>query len=203
MKRIIPITVGVVLGAIGASATPLNLTLGLPDIQIAAVSASYSFVDPAGPNPLSVTGTPVLYIDPMFNFIPVTGMGASFVLNASLTGTGALHASGGTFSISGDVGAGFTTLLSGIVTAFGFVDGPSPSAPFEFRGTATGGSLQSLFVPQVGIVIAGPGFAAHFGDDFSFSGVTIDVASTGVPEPGTAFLVLAAGSLVALRRFAR
>lgn len=175
------------VAASSATAAPLNLTLGKPDITAGLLSVNYN----ATTDILNITG-PALVID--FDGIspPDFGItGGTYTLIATIDGTG--HMSSGTLTITGSIsGLGATSpLLTANLGAFGFSSAPVTQV-FEFTGTTTGGSLASSFGPSIGSIVGlGNGFAGSFAS--SFANTAFGSADTArIPAPGVGATALLA-----------
>jgi hypothetical protein len=143
----------------------------------------------------------------------------SYYLSATINNLGNL--TGGALTISGDIGAGDTTLLTANLvtgaagTAFGYGDGSDNI--FQFLFNVTGGSLESAFGGHGaggGIVLSAefggnPGDTPFTGSWFSsFNNNGSDspngaIDSFAVPEPSSILLVLVGGVLLAGARRCR
>jgi len=186
-----------------ASATPLNLTLGLPDVVSGFIDVTYD----SGTGTFTASGYSLEIDDD--GSAPNVALDASggFSVVASIDNTGSLLS--GSVSITGTqtIPLGYVsgTLVTGTLTNFGW-SGDASGIVFEFTYSTTGGDLAGSGTPG-GIVIATAlnsfsGFGADF--DNLFFGIpgtgdaTADTAPT-VPEPATALLTLCALG-AALRR---
>jgi hypothetical protein len=115
-------------------AAALNLTPGTPDFVASSLAVTYV----PGSNVFSVVG---LTIDYQGGSAPLVYWG-NYSLTASINQSGFLNF--GSLTISGDIGSGMETLLSGNLktgqggTALGFQDPPGGDI-FEFLFTVTGG----------------------------------------------------------------
>jgi len=186
----------IVAAASGASAAPLNLTLGLPDAASLFLNANYN----AASDQLSVTG-PALSLE-------VNGVGGpdysisggSLSILATIDGAGVLQP-GGTLTIAGSIAAlsAGSPLITASLTDFGFSGAPLTQI-FEFRASVTGGSIGGMFGSQIGVILnLGGGFAGSFANNFANSGTgTADTAS--IPAPGALATLAGLGVLGARRR---
>jgi len=173
-----------------ASATPLQLELlQFPDVVSGFLDVTYS----SGSDTLSISGF-ALELDDDGVGEALTIQGGLFDLTASIDAAGALSA--GTLTISGAVPSlGFDsgTLLTGVLTAFGFPD--SGGDPLEFVFAVTGGDLAGLYgTGPAGLIVGQSGFGASFASDFDNllggpgTGAGVSNAAP-VPEAGTALLL--------------
>lgn len=102
----------------------------------------------------------------------------TFNISATIDGSGSLTS--GSLSIGGTVASlGFNsgTLLTGSLTAFGFLD--SGGDPLEFLFDVTGGDAAGLYGSIGGIILGATGFGGNFTSDF-------DNLVGGVPGTGSA-----------------
>jgi len=208
--RLATIGAAMVLGMGGvlvqqASAVPLGLTQGTPDITSGFITTTYD-----GTNLTASGFSASLDYDGIAP--PDHALEGTFDISALVDGLG--NASSGSLIITGKIdGAGNTTdqLLTGNLTGFGF--GPA-GTPFEFLFTVTGGSLAGDFGSTVGVILTAGASSNYDGDfDGGFSNTGLDgvsdtfaVRTPGVPEPLTASLGgLAMGALAlgSLRRRSR
>jgi hypothetical protein len=171
-------------------ASPLNLTQAPPDISAGFVSINYNaatgqFVASGFAAALDLDG-----VAPPEHLIS----GGTFSLNVFLnTLTG--EPISGTLTIGGTIaglGAG-SPLLTGNVVDFGFIDPPGGHV-FEFLFTPTGGSLSSMFAPQIGVIVTGSG-PNGFTLNSNYSATNGAADAFRLPEPGSA--VIWAAPLVA------
>jgi hypothetical protein len=177
-----------------ALATPLDLTLPLsPDIMSGFIDVTFD----ASSDTLEATGF-ALTLDGA----PISN--GTFLLIVDLA------AISGTLDIGGNVGGSGPSLLTGDLTAFGFI--PGGGDPLEFTFSATGGDLLSLFgglSAPIGVILSGTGFPGDFAADFDnriglAQGTGSGVAdAAAVPEAGTAVLLLLGGFGLATRRAGR
>ncbi len=181
-----------------AGAAPLNLILECrPDITSGFIDVEYD----ASSDILSANGFALSIVDNCANPSVDFDVLGSFDIAATVDGVGV--ASAGTLSITGEVLGFGPNLLSGTLSAFGFLDAPGGDI-FEFLFTITGGDLA---IPAyfgnpgntVGVILnaAGSGFDGTFGSNFNnnggLPGYGYGVSDTAppVPEPVTCALMLA------------
>jgi hypothetical protein len=190
-----------------AFATPLNLTLLLPDV----VSGTIDVVYDAGTDTFSASGFAFeLDDDGVLPNIQLDAPG-DFDIIAAIDEFGALSA--GTLSITGTIaseGYNSGTLLTGSLSDFGWA-GDASGMIFEFEFDVTGGDLAPVYGGLPGGVILGttlstpPGFSG-FGSSFNnrifdFEGTGAGGADTApIPEPSTALLLGAGLGALALYR---
>lgn len=187
----------VLFASASASATPLNLILGTPDVSSFFIATAYN----AGTDVLTSGGIAATYdldgvAPPDFSIT-----GGSFNLVANISASGVLQP-GGSFTINGSIPAlGLASpLLVGTPTAFGFNNSPL-SQVFEFRIALTGGSLAGAFPGEVGIIMnLGGGFAGTFNNNFANSGSGVSDTARIVPAPMSAAAVFGLGLFAAKRR---
>jgi len=198
-KGMIALALLCVLAMTGISAaTPLNLTLGLPDVTSGFLSVGYS------------TATHQLTAGGYAFSLEINGVGGpdysisagSFSLSATVDQAGGLN--GGTFSIGGTIsgiGATTGTLLMGNISSFGFANAPGGEI-FEFTATVTGGDLAALYGPSTGIILDAydSGFNGTFLGSFANTGFGVSDTAPVVPEPATLLLALIGGIGLAARR---
>ena len=187
-------------GATGAQAAPLGLTLfDTPDI----VSSFIDVVYDAGTDSLSANGFALQLDDGSPNAIA----GGLFTLDATIDEFGNL--SGGTVTISGTIaGLGYNsgTLLTGNLTAFGFL--PGGGDPLEFLFDVTGGDAAVLYGAAGGIILSQAGFGGDWSSNFDnlisgIPGTGQGLADTAaVPLPAAVWLMLSGlmGLLATARR---
>ena len=185
-----------------SQAAPLGLVLN-PNPDFTANFVDLSYVANNSPNNFNATGFIVALDDdgvgPLLD--PFVYNYGDFSLSASITTAGAL--TGGTLSISGNFSntIGLSgVLLTGNLTAFGFIDGAF-SEIFEFSYAVTGGLMatsQYFGVPGTpgGVIYDTQEnvFNGLFTSNFSSSGFSsgnVDVAP--IPEPATLSLVVLTG----------
>lgn len=196
-KALFTVAVLLLLGS-GSSRTQAALvsevTQAFPDIETSYLSINYD----ATSGVLTATGLPQqLATGP--NPAPMYTIGGatftSYTLTAYIDHTGAF--TGGTLTINGTIASlgDSSPLLTGNLTDFGLF-GAASINHFEFTGTATGGSLSSMF-SNFAIIATTNSFAytgeALFGSNFSSgtsNGVFTNVADTfaassAVPEPAS------------------
>jgi hypothetical protein len=174
----------------------LNLVLNPePDIMSFAVTIAY---DATGDS-FTANGIAVNFTN---GGVSTLLMGGVFDLNATIDQTGV--ASSGSLTISDDS----STLLTGVLSAFGFDDmAASEPDPFEFLFDTTGGVLSAVFGPQIAVILVSTAAlptnsvgGTVFENDFEVAAAGIADAGTPVPEPGS-MLTLALGlSMLALSR---
>ena len=173
--RALPLVALLTLGAGSqAQAAPLNLTLlDFPDIVSSFIDVNYN----AGTDAFTAIGFALELDDD--GSVPAEAIaGGTFDLTAVIDGSGAL--STGSLSIGGTVASlGFNsgTLLTGNLTAFGFLD--SGGDPLEFLFDVTGGDAAGLYGSIGGIILGATGFGGNFTSDF-------DNLVGGVPGTGSA-----------------
>ena len=166
-----------------AQAAPLNLMLNdFPDIVSSFIDVNYN----AGTDAFTASGFALELDDD--GSVPAEAItNGTFNLNASIDASGSL--SSGSLSIGGTVASlGFNggTLLTGNLTAFGFLD--SGGDPLEFLFSVTGGDAAGLYGSIGGIILSGgTGFTGDFNTDFTGNGsAAADVAP--VPLPAAVWL---------------
>ena len=194
-------SVVLVVGGV-SQAAPLGLVLN-PNPDFTANFVDLSYVANNSPNNFNATGFIVALDDdgvgPLLD--PFVYNYGDFSLSASITTAGAL--TGGTLSISGNFSntIGLSgVLLTGNLTAFGFIDGAF-SEIFEFSYAVTGGLMatsQYFGVPGTpgGVIYDTQEnvFNGLFTSNFSSSGFSsgnVDVAP--IPEPATLSLLVLTG----------
>ena len=190
-------------------AAPLNLTPSLPDFMASSLAVNYV----PGSNRFAASGPTTAY---QGGSVSLIGSG-SYNLNAFINGSGVLTF--GFLTISGDIGSGPETLLSGNLktgssgTAFGF-ESPPGGNTFEFLFTVTGGDpivvndFGGLGSSNHGVIVnahfenggipfngAWTGFFRNDG----FSGVS-DIFVT-IPEPSVVALFLICASALVIAAF--
>jgi hypothetical protein len=183
-----------------AQASPLNLALAdSPDISSAFIGVTYDagtdqFVASGFAMELDNGGLPNLSI--------ANGL---FNISADITSTGSIGSAGGMLSIGGTISSlGFNsgTLLTGVLTAFGFQDGGGDL--FEFLFDVTGGDMVTSFGPVVGVILDinhGGAFSGSFDVSFNNSGSGVSDTANPVPEPSTLLLMLSGvGGFAVLRQ---
>ncbi len=194
-----------------AGASLIGLGQQPPDITVSAATISYN----AGTGLLTIVGTPTV-IDydgaapPDYGIINGgVGLIRSFQVSITLDSSGTLigGVAGNDLAVVGLVdtdnshtpsgGEQFTTLLTGEVTRFGYSE-TAPYRLFDLLFSVTGGSLQSDFGSQVGLIFdavsyqAGKAFTGSFATDFAGAGFgNGDLFLT--PEPASLALLLAGG----------
>ena len=197
------------LGNVHLRAAPLNFTSGPPVFMASSLSVNYT----PGSNIFSVVGLTTDYVG---GSAPLVYWG-SYSLTAFINESGFLNF--GYLTISGDIGNGMETLLSGTLktglggTAFGFQDPPGGDI-FEFLFTVTGGDpvivtdfgglgsgnhgvILNAFFENGGTPFNGS-WTGFFRND-GHSGVSDTFAQ--VPEPAVLSLLLICASLrMAVRR---
>ena len=217
MNLILKRTLGIVLAGLAVMtsqsvAAPLNLQFAPgshADISSILTTITYD----AGNDAFTAVGTSSQY-DPVF--IPqdlsdiILPLGGVFDLNTTIDDNGALF--GGTFTITGDIGNGFGTLLSGNLTDFGF-DDTFASDVFEFAFDVTGGDTDVVSAygglsAKGGMILGTTGFSsiANFTTGWSnkispglVGGAgTVDIKGAIVPEPAEYSLLLGAASILLL-----
>ena len=178
------------LALVAVSAQPASAStiftslLPVPDISVFSLSLDFNSASDA----LSITGTPAeLDDDGIGEALPIAS--GAFRLAATIDNAGNL--SGGSVTLDGTIASlGFAsgTLLTGDLTAFGFVDGGGD--PFQFLFDVTGGDAAALFGGEAGIVVSVTGFGGSFAVDFSSNGGNGFGDVAAVPEPASALLLL-------------
>lgn len=186
-----------------AQATPLNLILfDFPDISSAFIDVTYG----AGSDTFAASGFAQELDDDGIGS-PEAIAGGTFDINASINSSGV--ASGGTLTIGGTIASlsfNTGTLLTGILTAFGFPN--AGGDPFEFLFEVTGGDAAGLYGSlPAGVILSGTKFGGSFNVDFDnlsggLQGTGLAFSNTApVPEPGTLLLLLSGiGVLFGLRK---
>jgi hypothetical protein len=165
-----------------AHASPLNLVLSqTPDILVQLTDMEYD----AGTDLFTADGLAVNLND---DGSPDLISGGNFSLSASIDDTGTL--AGGTLSVTGTIaGLGYNsgTLLTGNLTAFGFLDGGGD--PLEFLFEVTGGDAAGLYPSVAGAILTSTGFGGigDFTTGFTNSG-TGNVNIAPVPLPAAVWL---------------
>ena len=193
------------LSAIRTQATPLNLTPSLPDFITSSLNVNYV----PGSNRFAASGPLTAY---QGGSVSLIGSG-TYTLNAFVNSSGVLNF--GFLTITGDIGSGPETLLTGNLktgpsgTAFGFQDPPGGNI-FEFLFTVTGGDTTivsdfgGLNSPNHGVrVNAGNvAFNGTWNGFFSNSGGSgFAVTFASVPEPNVPLILLVSASAwLAIRR---
>jgi hypothetical protein len=180
-----------------AQATPLNLTVGTPDIMADFIAVNY--VAGAAGNNFTASGwAETLDFDgiapPDYNI----GEPQGYDIVAHVTTAGV--ATGGTLTITGTVNSGSpngsndplssdlgSPLLTGTLTAMGYP--VSGSGELEFLFTVTGGAAAPLFGSQVGVKLNESGYVGLWTADFSNSGEGV-TDNFAVPEPMTIAMLL-------------
>ena len=162
-------------------ATPLDLVLPpTPDILSGFIDVTFD----ASTDRLEATGF-ALALDgaPIAN--------GSFALSVDVV------AITGTLDIGGNVAGSGPSLLTGNLTAFGFI--PGGGDPLEFEFSATDGHLMNAFgglSAPIGVILSATGFPGHFGSSFDNQIQNLRATGAGVadaaalPEPGSAGLLL-------------
>ncbi len=190
-------TVGAALLSLAwnVQAAPLGLTLAdAPDIAVGFITVSYD----AASDTLSAAGFALQYDGGgAENTSTITG--GLYTLTATIDDSGNLL--GGSFTISGTIpslGANSGTLLTGVLTDFGFNE--SGGDPLEFLFAPTGGDLAPLYSAESGIIMSFTGFGGSFTEDFENTGTGVaDVAA--IPVPAAVWLMLSAmAGLIGIRR---
>lgn len=188
--------IGVALFATAASATPLSLIQGPPDISTGFVSVDYV----AGIDLFTAVGeATALDIDGLAPPDHPISSG-SWSISATIDDSG--NPGPGTLTISGDVLSESGLLLSGDLVAFGYLDAGGET--FEFLFDVTGGDLEPLFGSRVGVILNAwnSGFGGSFGTNFGndgFSGFA-DTFSQVVPEPSAFVLASIGAAMACIRR---
>jgi hypothetical protein len=164
-------------------ASPLNLTLAdTPDFLIQLTTVAYD----AGTDSLTATGT-AANLDDDGTTESITG--GSFTLTASIDASGAL--SSGTLSVGGTIaslGYNSGTLLTGDLTAFGFLD--SGGDPLEFLFEVTGGDAAGLYPDTAGVILSNTGFDGDFTTNFQNNGDGSADIAPPVPLPAAMWLFI-------------
>jgi hypothetical protein len=179
-----------------ASATPLNLTLGYPDVLSGLLDITY---DSSGTT-FTATGSSLqIDYDGVSTPQDLDAPG-SFLLTATIDNSG--NFSTGSISITGSETSAplpdlaGPTLVTGTLTGFGY-SGDASGIVFEFTYTTTGGDLASSGTPG-GVIMSTTLYSfSGFGSDFnnllfgSIAGTGSGVSDTAalVPEPSVALLV--------------
>jgi hypothetical protein len=185
-------------GAFTAHASPLNLTLvDTPDILILLTTVQYD----AGTDLLTASGTAVNIDD---DGTTEAIAGGSFSLNATIDSSGAM--SSGSLTVSGTIaslGYNSGTLLTGDLTAFGFID--SGGDPLEFLFDVTGGDASGLYPSVAGAILGNTGFGgiADFTNGFQNNGDgSVNIAPLPLPAAMWLFIsgLLAIGGLARSRK---
>ncbi|MDH3589142.1 MAG: hypothetical protein OEQ74_07035 [Gammaproteobacteria bacterium] len=174
-------------------AAPLGLTLAdAPDIASGFITVSYN----AMTDTLSATGSAIQLYDGVATFIDAGGL---FILEATVDGDG--NMTGGTISIDATIaslGHVSGTLLTGVLTDFGFMEGGGD--PLEFLFDVTGGDLASLYGPRGGIILSDAGFGGSFANDFANTDAGVsDTAAIPVP-PALWLMFSALAGIAGVRR---
>jgi hypothetical protein len=131
--------------------------------------------------------------------------GTGFRLNLNNPGNSLAAAASGTISITGEIpDLGFLsgTLLTGDVTAFGWVESGDPLSPYELQVvfTITGGDAAGLFGPTGAIGFAQTDFPGEWTNDWVNQGDGISVTADYAPVPLPGALALFASGLLGLGR---
>ncbi|MBT8130632.1 MAG: VPLPA-CTERM sorting domain-containing protein [Gammaproteobacteria bacterium] len=125
-----------------------------------------------------------------------------FTLDANISNSGGLN--GGTITLGGTINSlGYSsgTLLTGVLTDFGFVPGSDGGDPLEFLFSVTGGDLASLYGGTGGIIMGFTGATGDFGSDFSSAPFNASADVAAVPVPAAVWLMFSAlAGLASLRR---
>jgi len=193
-----------------AQATPLGLVSGAkPDITSDFIDVEYD----AGSDLFSALGFAEQLVDLALVTHPNTAVTyGSFSITATIDAGG--NASAGSLSITGampSLGAPGPTLLTGTLSAFGFLDPPGGDI-FEFLFTITGGDLATpgqygLPGSTVGVILTmfAPGsfngtFTNSFNNNGGIPGFGAGVSDTFfIPEPNS-LVLLSLGVFICLRR---
>ena len=177
-----------------AFAAPLNLTLlQKPDIFSGFINVTYN----ATTKDFIASGFALqLRYDNAGNTVTSNIVNGTFNLTAKIDNAG--NAVSGSLTISGNVLGFNSPLLTGNITAFGFVP-TAGGQPFEFLLTSTGGALATptLFGnpgSAFGVILSQSSstFAGNFMTNFSDAGANAVSDTALIPEPSTVSLVLLA-----------
>lgn len=185
--------------ALNVQASPLNLTMqDTPDVISSFITVTYN----------ATTG--VLNADGFalsLNFAAGPDGSAMiddglFTLAANIDNSGAL--STGTITLGGTIdsmGYSSGTLLTGVLTDFGFVAGNDGGDPLEFLFDVTGGDLASMYGGTGGIIMGFTGATGDFSSDFSSDPFNASADVAAVPVPAAIWLMFSAlAGLASIRR---
>lgn len=185
----------------GATASPLNLVAGTPDVSAGFISISYNATSHA----FSATGfTQNANFPPA---IPSLGQRA-FSLTCNIDNSGNILPGNQSLTVRGDVnaagqfvsGANALIFTSSTLSQFGF----GATDKFEFVFTAGSGGLWATNNQSLGVIMVGAGLftsnggVPRFTSDFSLTS-SGNADTFLVPAPG-AFALLGAAGLTATRR---
>jgi hypothetical protein len=183
--------------ATAASAEPLGLAAGAPDL-----SGSALFSYDSATQLFEASGS----ISGLFDGSSVFGVSGG-VYNLSATIIDPINQiASGVLEITGAVGsmgiAPGTRLIRGAITQFGYDNSVTGFGGFDFKFDVLDGALSPMFGPKGGSLI-GPAevLPASWSFGSSFAGATGTTDTFAVPEPTSAFLILAGlGGFLARRR---